>query len=122
MLIERIYVVPFFVVGRRMSLTIELRYRSLSRDDTGDNLIFDFDSQRDQESYQGLPDLCERANQVILRELTAAKERGWPLTKKQQAFVARKSASISWLFDCGYGEQASVPSAFFEELIEMADE
>lgn len=122
MLTTQLFIVPFFVVGRRMTLTIEFRGRSaFDLPFSGDRLVFDFDGDRDADTYEGLPKLCFDAT-VKLRESLQEMERlGWPLSVRQKKFVAHKAPSIEWLYDVGYGERASVPESFLEALLDLGD-
>lgn len=121
MLTTQLFVIPFFAVGRRMTLTIGIRARSL--DDlplTGDRLVFDFDGDRDRESYEGLPKLCFDATVKLRESLQDMESLGWPLSERQKMFVANEAPNIEWLYDVGYGERASVPESFLECLWVLA--
>lgn len=123
MLTTQLFIIPFFVVGRRLTLTIEVRARSscpnLPFD--GDRLIFDFDGDRDQKTYEGLPKLCIDATRTLCDTLREMESLGWPLSAAQKKFVTVKAPSIFWLYDVGYGERASVPESFFAALLDIAD-
>ncbi len=122
MLTTQLFVIPFFVVGRRMTLTIEIRGRSHSDlPFNGDRLVFDFDGDRDGDTYEGLPKLCFDATVKLRESLQEMESLGWPLSTRQKKFVAHKAPSIEWLYGVGYGERASVPESFFECLLELGD-
>ncbi|DAD50780.1 hypothetical protein QIJ94_gp2 [ssRNA phage SRR5466337_2] len=122
MLTSQLFVIPVFIVGRRMTLTIEIRARSCSGLPlTGDHLVVDFDDSRDRESYEGLPKLCFDATVKLRESLRKLEIRGWPLSVSQKNFVAKKAPEIEWLYDMGYGERASVPQIFFECLLALSE-
>ncbi len=122
MLPTQLFVIPFFVVGRRMTFTIEIRGRSLSDlPYNEDSLIFDYDSVRDEALYLDGIEMFRAAVKALLDALQERKDAGWPLSHKQQIFLTRKGPSILWLYDVGYGERASVPSVTFDALMELGD-
>jgi len=124
MLTSQLFIIPFFVISRSITLKIAVRARSQSDylPLVGNRLVFDFDSRRDRESYEGLPKLCFDATVKLRESLQEMESYGWPLSVRQKIFVARKAPDIEWLYDVGYGERASVPESFFECLQALAED
>lgn len=122
MLPTQLFVIPFFVVGRRMTLTIEIRGRSPSElPYSGDILVFDYDSSRDKSAYIDSTEMFHAAVKALLNALQERKDAGWPLSDKQQRFLTRTGPKLLWMYDVGPGERASMLSVALYALTELGD-
>lgn len=115
---RNLYIVPFFGIGRRVTLDIQFRYRSLGESILYDTKVVEYDRIWQDTPLEGLPELIDSWASCVLNELAIAQENGFRLTDSRFTLeeFKRELESIRWLIDVGHGERAAAVGEFLRVL------
>ena len=115
---RNLYVVPFFGIGRRVTLDVQFRYRSLGESTIYDTKVVEYDHVWSDSPFEGLPELVDSWASAVLNELEIAQENGFHLTdsKLTIASLKRELESVRWLVSVGYSERESAVNVFLRAL------
>lgn len=112
---NQLFVVPFFGLGRRVTLDVCFRLRP-SDGPREDRKIIEFDMVWQKTPFEGFPDLVGKWSTTMLFTAKALNGMGYELAGAAPGLTLHKLISelesILWLIDCGFGEREAAVSEF----------
>lgn len=116
---NNLYVVPFFGIGRRVTLDVCFRLRPFIGD-REDVKVIEYDSVWQKSPFEELPEMMCEWSTVMLSRLKDLDGMGYRLAGAAPGFTMRELIheleSVVWLVDCGYGEREAAVRVFLELL------
>lgn len=115
---RNLYVVPFFGVGRRVTLDVDFRYRSLGESICEDRKIISVDLDWHDNPFRDFHKLVDQWASSMLLVAKAARENGYHLEDSLLTLdgLIEELKSVRWLYDVGYGEREAAVPAFLKLL------